>query len=262
MTTVTMSPVVGSTTPLNYTYGQLWQDVGQYLYQTRDSAALTAITGAVSRCKTLANRGYLDFLGQREWTFLQPEATITLVANQNYNDLPSDFLSITTDFSFPANNLKRVVLPTTPQRIKEMRAGVVSTSTDPVWFAVEVQAYSTSGPSYKVLWYPTPSRVLTMYYAYRRAMAAMTDDNQIPAGSPDHGITLLAAALMYAEMDKQVFDGSMAKKYYQVELPRSFQRDASLGAANRGQVTNGARLEQVPYPPDYLPTTNTSGLPG
>ena len=139
---------------------------------------------SASNCANLA----LDYLiNAHPWSWRLESTTLNLVSGQNYVALPTDFSEIV--YLRGGTSTSTAVIPTTLDRIFQMRQQAVSSSSTFIHYAVTQtdQANGTSLATYQIDIYPTPSASTTaaMQLGYMKQIAQFTGGTQV-ANIPGH----------------------------------------------------------------------------
>lgn len=146
-------------------------------------------------------QAYVKFLASHPWSFACPVKTLTMTAAADTSALPDDFLELTDWPSYPANKPYRIQRHVSGREIAQLNAA--GTTTNYPWlFAVEPVDFTVAtGQRWQVRWWPTPVETLTMVYAYRRAVPALTGTGDYTLGGPLHALTVLEMAYAEWELD-------------------------------------------------------------
>lgn len=191
-----------------WTFDDYWSRMG--LYMRNDSAP----TGdAKTLYKQLVNDGYLMFLGEHDWSFLYPAATLSVSSAAEATDLPTGFGWMEEAFCYaPDSGVGLTTLDEISwEAMRAMKAAGSDATGPPRYFAIVAKTFvAATGQRHQVMWYPIPAADYTMQYRYRAEAAAMTNDSDYALGGQVHQLTILQAAKAMAEQSK---DGAPGQQW-------------------------------------------------
>lgn len=136
-----------------------------------------------------------------KWSFLTPEANLSVLASDNDYDLPDIFASMEGDMTFqPTDNVWHTVRRS---GIGEVRAMLQKSDSLTGWPLI-VAVYPKSsdgvlGQRFGALFFPTPDQNYTLTYRFNLQPNALTAANPYPLGGARHAETLLESCLAVAE---------------------------------------------------------------
>ncbi len=167
--------------------------------------------------------------------------TITITPDGNYR-LPDNFGTLLAHPSFDSNNPYAVMVPRSPEQIRDMRSQTADITGPPMYYAVQPETFSAiTGQRWEIMLFPTPSPAQTLSYRYRIDATKMTSDTEYPLGGPKHSLTIQQAAVAWAEDISGRVDGPQMKKYKTL-LERSMALDDEDKPRNLGY--NSDRSDQ------------------
>jgi len=220
-----------------FTWDDLYNRVGVFM------TGATPTGDDITTAKAIVEGAMLLFYQQRDWTFLNPSATLSVTADDTETDLPAAFEAIVDPFTFAADAGRTLpIVESTPAQILNWRAGT-SSSGDPRYFAIRPKALTaTTGQRHEAMWYPTVSTDLTLHYRYRVHAGAFTADNEYPYGGQRHSMTILEACLAEAESRKGQPGGEHNTRFWGPKYPEqiggllliSMRRDDEMRPSNLG----------------------------
>ncbi len=230
---------------LSVTRGVLAEAIGWKIGVGRDSTAWS--TKATANVTRALEQGLRSFYGAHDWTFLHPVATLSTVAEQRIYNLPDDFGSPETDFTFnEETGCRRGIKFIDELRVRSMRQGLTTSSGWPAWCALlRVKPAGIVGTRYQVEFERPFDAVYGLQYKYRAIPDSLTDDNTYPHGGEEHAETILAACLAAAEWQIQNTYGLEQQKYQEC-LQGSIMRDNRMRPWRAGINFDGPRDEYHP----------------
>ena len=122
------------------------------------------------------------------WTFLNANASINLTSPTTTYDLPTDFATMSGDFTYAAAGVDRLRISQVSYEDLTSMQTSNPTSGTPKYFCVSQKA-STAGATksrYEVMFFPTPNASLTVNYRYMRSPAALSSSSTYAFGSDLH----------------------------------------------------------------------------
>jgi hypothetical protein len=197
-------------------------EVGHFLGYTRTSANWSAAEH--TEIEQIIHRGYRQFLfppplnGKvHEWTFLKPTTTLSTTASDYDYDLPDNFGTLLSNFTFAVDTGWMSVVSVGEAKIREMRQ-MGSQSGRPQFCAVRPSstAPTTTGQRFEVIFYPTPDATYVLTYRYMIQAESMYDSTRpYPYGGTAHCDTILESCLALAEQRNDDEMGIHTKKFYE-----------------------------------------------
>lgn len=194
---------------LSLTFAQMYANIGAKLYGTRSPTG-----DNLTECKRIVNEGYSFFVAFHDWSFLHPEATITLgAADADGNfDLPGDFAEPESNFAFGPDSGYPPLQWTTPDVIRAKRAASSSGAIPTLCSLQSVALAAETGQRWELMVWPTPATATTLYYQYLRNPALLSGDNDYPVGGMRYSPAVMACAYMIWEGEQGRTDGAEAVK--------------------------------------------------
>lgn len=242
---VTMTPISGTPSANLWTFSDYWSRVATYI--KNDSAP----TGDnLTECKRVTNDGYMMFIGEFDWSFLYPPATLSVTASAETTDLPTGYAWLQEPFCYPPDSGTglRELEEVTWEEIRGLKAASQNATAPPTRFAVVPKTFiAGTGQQYQVIWHPVPDANYTLHYRYRVEAGAMSNDADYPLGGQAHQLTILQAAKAIAEQEK---DGAPAQQW---QLYRGKSPDR-VG----GLLAKSIRLDLQPRPRNLGPSIEQS----
>ncbi len=225
---------------ISLTFKDLYTEVSDYLGYGRGPEG-----ERLEEMKRYVNDGYARFLlgvdprtGRAgTWSFLVPEATLSLAGGTGAYALPDDFAYLVDDFTYDggaAGGLR----PATVRELRAMAGGGAIRGT-PRWFAVCPSGFAAAtGQRWEVLVHPLPSAEFTLRYRYRVNPQRMVEDAEYPMGGALHAQAVLACGLAVAEERRN--DGQHAHRDRASDLvAASIDLDARAKPSNVGYNADG-----------------------
>jgi len=178
------------------------------------------------------------------WSFLQPEATLTLAAADSTYDLPDNYGGGITQFNYSSasNPYQPVrIVPIGAIRLKQ-QAG--TSSGYPTEAAVTPKTSAgTAGQRWQVEFWPTPDSAYTLYYRYSVLCNQLSTSAPYPLGGERHAETILASCLAAAEEILNQERGIMYQRFME-RLTASIAADEedaphSIGGTVGGWLADG-----------------------
>jgi len=197
-----------SSTPTTFSYISLMNDVSYFLYGKADYTDLTATQETL--VGKIVNLGYRQFLYPQaveglpdgfEWSFLRPVTTLATVADDEDQNMPSDFGRLISDgFVFEADAQVPYVLADVGEgKIRKLRQQSDQTGR-PRLAAIRTKSSDGSAAQLKeVMWYPKPDDAYTLSYRYEALASDLTVANPYLLGSTKHSEVLRLSCLSAAD---------------------------------------------------------------
>ena len=148
----------------------------EYIDEIADFAAVYKKGDELAKVRRCIEDGYQMFLQppalEREsfthrWSFLSPHATLSLVADQYEYDLPADFGSLTSDFTYAENTGLPPITTTISESEIRHRRETTDSNGDPTCCAIVTAPFAAvSGQRAKIWFWPTPSTARTLTYGF------------------------------------------------------------------------------------------------
>ena len=220
--------LTGSFEPsLSLRFADLMNSISLFLNLGTDHLAL--ITADNDIVDGHVQSGVRRFYSERDWSFLEPVATLTTVSGTGDYDAPDDFGgTIYGDMTFAANSGRyhAVVLIGEGQIVKKRQD---STSTSrPRFCAVRYKSSDgTSGQRHQIMLDPIPDAVYVLTYVYPALQNKLTSSKPYPLGGMVHSETIKEACLASAESGTDDEIG-LHEGLYQRALSRSIERDNDI----------------------------------
>ena len=171
-----------------------------------------------------------------EWSFLSPDASLTLTSGTDNYDLPSDFTDISSKgFSYAAGDKLTRVSRIDVETLKVLKSQANRTGS-PQFYCVTNKAVVEGAPTrYEVRFFPTPDNTYVLGYQYNIAPASLGTINTTPLGGARHAKTILEACLAEAEKKIGDEDGIHEKKFIEL-LAASIAADRELAKPDLSAV--------------------------
>lgn len=145
---------------------------------------------------------YVPPEGQRQhsWSFLRPSKILSLIADTDTYDLPTDFGGMYSDgFTFDSGSQSPIKL-VTEEELRQVRGTVAKTASGPSYCAIRPKISSEGHEQiYEILFYPKPTAAHTLRYRYSVIPGLIDDSNKFPYGSRLHSVTILESCLAVAQ---------------------------------------------------------------
>jgi hypothetical protein len=171
------------------------------------------------QAKQYVNDGYQHFIESNDWTFLYEPYSVSVAASDDEIDLPLNFGSLSGTIS-TSDGI--TLNETSPATISMFRA--TSDYTGILNYYALAPSYSTAGQKWTMRFYPLPQSATTIYFQYRKLATLLSADGDYPLGGAMHSLTILQAAYMVWEQEKNQNNGLEYQKFQQM-LERSIERD-------------------------------------
>jgi len=171
------------------------------------------------QAKQFVNDGYQYFISDNDWTFLYESYSESVVAPDTEIVLPLNFGSISGTVSTSDGITLKDTSPSTIAMYRSMSDAVGLME----YYAL-VPAYSVAGQTWKMQFYPVPEAATTISFQYRKQANLLSADGDYPLGGGLHTMTILQAAYMIWEQEKNQNNGIEYQKYRQL-LETSISRD-------------------------------------
>lgn len=176
--------------------------------------------------------GYVRFLTEIPWNFLNVPLTITFQTNKVAGDssryyLPDDFYGIMiSSFTYPSTGPQLEIIRVTETELRRMQAAN-SSSGQASYYALRPinTTASTTGQRWEAIFYPTPSGTETVSAVYRRFPQALSNGTDRSVAGFQHDRAVLAAVLAEAEVQRGDSVGPR-EAVYQRELLKAKKIDA------------------------------------
>lgn len=234
-----------------------------YYGETGDQPAQLPIDAHdLELCQRLVNDGYRRFLtSYPRWQFLTPVIQIPFVAGQAVYDLPEGFYGhLLSPWTYPANGPRRSIATVSEGALRLMRSRA-DLSGDPAYVAFRPKAVdaTSDGARWQALFWPTPSGVHTVTARARLFPDQLVNLSDRPIAGFQHDETLLAAALMEAERQRNDASGVQAANYAEA-LRRSIAQDQQAAPKRLGDYGDRSEDRLLPGRP-YSGVDTYNGLP-
>jgi len=220
---------------LRLTFGDLYNEVAKFLGTYGSSGP----SGAnLTEAKDIVHSAYRRFLSAYDWSFLKQSDTLTTVSGTYVYELPEDFGEIIGLFQFAADDGYPPVDERMLDDIIEMRS-YSDYSSYPEYFAIRAGNYTPeTGQQWEIVFYPTPDAAYTLSYLYKMFPTKLSDDNDIPVGTPDCVEALKALCLAEAESRKDELLEVQENKA-RIILADAIRRDAKRNVKHLGYNPDG-----------------------
>lgn len=196
---------------LNLTMDELKAEAGAYLGHGRTSTAWDSVeTEEIDRLTETALRKFYFQASVNPkdtahgWTFLKPVATVQLVADDDYADLPDDFGGFegVATVSLSGSEGFWPLKERDETQIRALYAAVQNASGRPLCYAeVQVRGTTTQAANRSRLRvYPKPDSAYVLSVPYYILPNALTSANPYPYGGAAHAETMKAAIRAAAEL--------------------------------------------------------------
>lgn len=234
---------------LTLTVADLVAEVGDALAIGRAPTGddLTMVLGVI-------DSGYRQFLfpgplpGEKaahRWSFLSPVETLDLAGDDYDYDLPARFGTLRGTFTYASGITSTPIRICGEAHIRALKAAHTRTG-DPYLAATRIKTYAEgTGTRFEVVFFPTPSQVRTLTYAYDVLLDKLSENyvaggsDIYPLGGAKHSETLLECCLGVAEQRRDDMMG--------IHTARIMDRDGSPTGLMEASV-----LADRANAPDYL----------
>lgn len=240
-------------------YDELQFRVARYLgYVSTSSDVASLGTTEASDVDTCVKSGLRSFYRPaiangssiHEWSFMQPQTTITTVADTSEYDLPADYAGMVdtpvyTDAGSPYKPLKII----REWALDNMLAKGDSVSAAPVYAAISLKAFTgASAQRFSIKLAPVPDAAYNITFRYAVQGEMLTDSLGYPYGANEHSETIIEACLAAAERDfnEQAGTSHQARFLQLLATSISLDRKAS-GGWYLGENTDPGVLENSRY---------------
>lgn len=193
-----------ATPTIGLEYSDLASEVGFLLAYGRDSTAWSASQAA--DVEAAVQSGYMHFLmppplkedePAHQWSFLRKQGTITTAADDYDYDLPEDFGGIVGPFTFEPPSYYPPIDLVGEGQIRALKR----VAGRPRLAALRPKAGfdGTAALRSEVIFWPTPSSILSIYYPYAVVIDKLSLAKPYPLGGPAYRQLLLEMCLAAAE---------------------------------------------------------------
>jgi hypothetical protein len=170
-----------------------------------------------------------------DWSFLNVRTTITMVADQDYIELPSDFDAFQSNSVPYYNDASSSPFDYAPADVLDTRKRLATSTTGrPLFYTPYFSAGGVEAePTHKLLTWPTPDDAYPIALPYRRSLprlSAVSDVPQIPLGM--HEVLRALACCEGEEQWEKVAQSSQRPK----AMARLINAWARYGTPMRGQA--------------------------
>ncbi|RLI71224.1 hypothetical protein DRO91_05870 [Candidatus Heimdallarchaeota archaeon] len=205
-----------------WTFADYYNAVGERVFND------PAPTGSVlDTCKRFVNEGYQIFLQSHNWGFMYPTASLTIAIDDTDTDLPDDFGAMYGKVSRSADDMYDGLEEVTPDEIRRRRA-LNDVSGIPSLYALSPKEFvPATGQQWEMLIFPKSSAEITLAFQYRRCAALLSGSTDYPLGGALHAMTILQAAYMVWEQEKDATMSIQSQKFEQY-LQNSIRIDNDL----------------------------------
>ena len=213
-----------------------------------DAARVDAsIKGGVSRV-------YFNDAAHR-WSFLEPQASLSLVAADNDYDLPDDFGFMITPFTFnQAQYFGNQGIQLVGEGVFRQRQQLEFDYTGPPFLAciTPKTTNGTNGQRFEVRFHPKPDTSYTLSYRYSILPDVLASAVVFPYGGAAYGQLFLQACLAEAEQRYNDSASTNHQARFQSMLAAAIERDRKTGhPSNLGYNGDGSNLDMgfrhLPY---------------
>lgn len=255
---------------LSIGYPELCSEVGFLIGYGRDSADWsTAQEDEIDRVVQSGVRNVyfppaqVAELAGYQWSWLQPTATLPLLADTDTYDLPDDFGDLIGELHYAEGTSRQAIVRIASRLLRDMQTHREQ-SDYPRYVAVDFKASDgASGQRHQAVFYPTPPADVDVTYRYEAYTGKLTDANPYPLGGMQLAELYLESCLAVAE--KRVHDiVGLHNEQYVALLYDQAARDRKRGAQLYGPMGHreapvGRRLRRgdtgITYPVTYHGTT-------
>jgi len=191
-----------------------------------------------------------------EWSFLTPQASVTLEAGTNTYDAPVDFGGLVGRMTYAEDTGRVSVVQTSEYIIRnryqhEGQSGIAS-----LVAVLPKKELATSKQGFQFVFWPKPNAADVLTYRYVVQPNKLTQDTHYPYGGMVHAETILQSCLDVAEARLNDEQGVQHQRFLQ-RLAASIAHDRRLASpgrmGKRGQVGNedspSYRTRLVTYTP-------------
>lgn len=194
---------------LELTYSEVYTRISEYLGLTAFNTAPTSTD--LTRCKTIAERGYRRFLWPIDlesklphyWSFLRKQGQLSTVINKWQYALPEDFINFVIGPKFRAGeNYSNPELK--PQSVIVANRTISTTAGLPKYYSLVNTAFDKETGYYKELWLdPKPDVVYNYYYTYIFSPDKPENSTDLFVGGAIAAETILQCCLAAAELQEK-----------------------------------------------------------
>ncbi len=204
------------------------------------SAASTSQKADVDACVQAGLRAFYWPENAYRWTFLEPQASLSVTAGARVFDLPTDFSSIVGDISWPATSTSRdtLIRVVSEAKIRELIQGITFTNTTPR-FAAIINKSAGVGATFSVEFDNYFDDAYSLAYTYR----VMPNSDSTLYGVGAHSETILASVLAAAEQRIDSTEQSYRQDFVN-RLKASLAIDMELRPSNHGSYYEN---RNIPY---------------
>ena len=236
---------------LSLSYQEIRTELADYLGWGRDSSLWD--TGKQNKLDSVITRGLRQFYfppaiaearrpnikRAHSWSFLRPEATLTLTVGTDEYDLPDDFGQMGQGFQFDSEFGYDPVAVTGISKIRVLQQTGDSSGV-PRLAAIIPKACdgTTTGQRFSIVFYPSPDRAYVLTYQYQVLSHALSATQIYPLGGAAHSETILQSCLAIAEQDYREGSNVQYAKFLDrlsasVEFDKRAGSCAYMGSLNR-----------------------------
>ncbi len=232
-----------SESELSVAYADLLSVVAAFLGYGSDSAAWSADQRAeVDRYVQAGVRRfyYPPASGGSEvgyaWSFLNPVATLSTVADLAEQPLPSDLGRVLGHFHYEESEHRRSIVLVSETRLQELRSRQTSSTGHPEFACVRHKAKDPArGQRLEAAWWPTPDATYDLTFRYEAFSGKLSDDNPYPLGGMRHAELIVQACLAVAEQRANDERGLHSEEFERL-LAAAIQQDRRQGARHYGHM--------------------------
>lgn len=187
----------------------------------------------LSDCQRIIDAGMRKFYAAHNWYFLNVTATLTLVAAQDYVDLPDNF-GTPISLNMPGGTYRTRPKFVQPEKIEELRGSYTVAAEEPQYFAIRAKTSDQSADQkYEMIFWPEPNDSYAMVFKYRAIPERVRAATPYPLGGEHHAETMMEFILAQAELERDDERGIHAQEMMQM-LQLSLKVDAELAPTFHG----------------------------
>lgn len=193
--------------------------------------------------KYFVDKGYRRFVTAYTWTWSRKYASLnTQNAVESY-ELPEDFRSIRTPFTFQGQTGYPPLIERTVDELKEM-INYGTFISYPQYYGFRTGEYNKeTGMRYEVVFWPFPDTTYNMYYSYYFMPEKLEAASDIPIGGAEAAECIMQMALAVAEEEGDEVAGiqaAAAEKVMQRCILMDREREPKTVGYDMGEQTHSA----------------------
>ena len=197
--------------------------------------------------------GANTFYTAYEWSFLQPQRTLTIESATDELILPGDFGIFLDKIYYTDTNFGGGLCLVNDGKISLKRQQGASTTGLPQFAAeIPIEPTQQQGPRKKLIFWPTADQDYSITVRYKINARVLSTDNPHPYGGAIHATTILHSCLAAVEQDEGTI--GPATQLYQMALAKSIENDRKNKAPTLGPPRGRGYGRQWPYVAESIAT--------